>query len=69
MAHPISNPATLSTKVCYGTQLTIHSQIQATLRTLQAADVILHISIARMAVGKSFVAVITYDDTHRGNFP
>tara|TARA_Y100001937_G_scaffold9773_1_gene12008 strand:+ start:1952 stop:2146 length:195 start_codon:yes stop_codon:yes gene_type:complete len=63
MAHPIGNPATLSTKVCYGTQLTIHSQIQATLRTLGASDILLHISIAKMAVGNNFIAVITYDDT------
>ena len=63
MSFNIANPATLSTKVCYGTQLTIHSQLQSTLRTLGAADVLIDISIAKMAVGNNFIAVITYDDT------
>ncbi len=58
----IGNPATLTTKVCYGTQLTIHSQLQSTLRTLGAGDTIMDISIVKMAVGNNFMAVISYED-------
>jgi hypothetical protein len=59
---PVNNPANLATKVCYGTQLTIHTQLQTTLRTLGAADEIFDISIVRLASGNRFMAVISYED-------
>ena len=59
---PVNDPATLTTKVVYGTHLTIHSQLQTALRTLGAGDEIFDISIVRKAVGNQYMAIISYED-------
>jgi hypothetical protein len=62
MAHPIGNPTKLTTTVVYGTHLTIHTQIQAALRALAVADVLVDISVVRKSVGNNFMGIITYED-------
>jgi hypothetical protein len=51
----------LFTTVVYGTQLTIHSQIETALQALDADTEIFDISIVRKSVGNNFLAVITYE--------
>ena len=63
MSHTITDPAKLTTVVVYGSQLTIHSQIQTALRGgLVADDKIIDISVIRKSVGNNFMAVITFED-------
>lgn len=62
MSHTITDPAKLSTLVCYGSQLTIHVQIEATLRTLAAGDKVIDVSVVRKSVGNNYMAIITYED-------
>ena len=59
---PVQIPANLSTKVVYGTHLTIHSQLQTALRTLAQNDEIFDISIVRKSVGNQYMAIISYED-------
>jgi hypothetical protein len=62
MSHTISDPAKLTTLVVYGSQLTIHSQIQTALRTLAAGDKVIDVSVVRKSVGNNYMAIITYED-------
>ncbi len=59
---PIQIPGNLTTKVVYGTHLTIHSQLQTALRTLGPGDEIFDISIVRKSVGNQYMAIISYED-------
>jgi hypothetical protein len=58
---PITDPTSVATTVVYGTQLTIHSQIETALQALDADTEIFDISIVRKSVGNNFLAVITYE--------
>jgi hypothetical protein len=59
---PINDPSALTTAVVYGTQLTIHSQLQAELRTtLSASDELYDVSIVRLSTGNNYMAIITYE--------
>jgi hypothetical protein len=58
---PVQIPANLSTKVVYGTHLTIHSELQTALRTLSANDEIHGINIVRKSVGNHYMAIISYE--------
>lgn len=62
MSHTISDPAKLTTLVVYGSQLTVHSQIQTALRTLAAGDKVIDVSVVRKSVGNNYMAIITYED-------
>lgn len=62
MSHTIVDPAKLTTKVLYGSQLNLHSGIETFLRTLAAGDKIISIDIVRKSVGNNYMAIITYED-------
>jgi len=62
MSHTITDPAKLTTTVVFGTQDTIHTQLQTALRALAASDKIVDISISRKSVGNNFIGIITYED-------
>jgi len=51
----------MTTAVVYGTQLTIHSQLQAELRGLSSGDELYDVSIVRLSTGNNYMAVITYE--------
>ena len=62
MSHAVADPTKLNVSTVYGTHATIGANIEATLRTLLATDVIISISVARKSVGNQFIGVITYED-------
>ena len=62
MSHAIADPTKLNVVAVYGTHLTIKTQIEVTIRTLLATDVIVDISVSKLSVGNNFMALISYED-------
>ncbi|QDP64030.1 MAG: hypothetical protein Tp1100DCM51572_27 [Prokaryotic dsDNA virus sp.] len=58
---PIINNAKIETKVCYGTHLTIHTEVDTMVSSIPSNSEVHGLTVTKMAVGNKFIAVVCYE--------
>lgn len=58
---PINNNTKIESKVCYGTHLTIHTQVDTMMSSIPNNSEVHGLTVTKMAVGNKFIAVVCYE--------
>ena len=58
---PIIDNSKILTKVCYGTHLTIHTEVDTMMSSLPNNSEVHGLTVTKMSVGNNFIAVVCYE--------